>query len=48
MSDFLYHDLSLNPGPVLRGFASMIGRSKDELVTPAEYAAFVDGRRQRL
>jgi DNA helicase II / ATP-dependent DNA helicase PcrA len=44
MSGFLYHDLSLNPGPVLRGFASMIGRAKDELVTPAEYAAFVDGR----
>ena len=46
MSGFLYHDLSLNPGPVLRGFASMIGRAKDELVTPAEYAAFVDGRRR--
>jgi DNA helicase-2/ATP-dependent DNA helicase PcrA len=46
MSGFLYHDLSLNPGPVLRGFASMIGRAKDELVTPAEYGAFVDGRRR--
>lgn len=46
MSGFLYHDLSLNPGPVLRGFASMIGRAKDELVTPAEYAAFVAGRRR--
>src|SRR5664280_2799111 len=46
MSGFLYHDLSLNPGPVLRGFASMIGRAKDELVTPADYAMFVDGRRR--
>jgi DNA helicase-2/ATP-dependent DNA helicase PcrA len=46
MSGFLYHDLSLNPGPVLRGFASMIGRAKDELVTTAEYTAFVDGRRR--
>ena len=46
MSGFVYHDLSLNPGPVMRGFASMIGRAKDELVTPAEYAAFVDDRRR--
>jgi DNA helicase-2/ATP-dependent DNA helicase PcrA len=46
MSGFLYHDLSLNPGPVLRGFASMIGRAKDELVTPADYSTFVDGRRR--
>ena len=46
MSGFVYHDLSLNPGPVLRGFAAMIGRAKDELVTPVDYAAFVDGRRR--
>lgn len=46
MGSFLYHDLSLNPGPVLRGFAAMIGRAKDELVTPADYAAYVDGRRE--
>lgn len=46
MSGFSYHDLSLNPGPVLRGFAAMIGRAKDELVTPADYAAFVDDRRR--
>jgi DNA helicase-2/ATP-dependent DNA helicase PcrA len=46
MGGFLYHDLSLNPGPVLRGFAAMIGRAKDELVTPAEYAAFAESRRQ--
>ncbi len=45
MGGFLYHDLSLNPGPVLRGFVSMIGRAKDELVTPAEYAAFAETRR---
>ena len=44
MSGFIYHDLALNPGPILRGFASMIGRAKDELVTPGEYASFVDGR----
>jgi DNA helicase-2/ATP-dependent DNA helicase PcrA len=46
MSGFSYHDLSLNPGPVLRGFAAMIGRAKEELVTPADYATFVDGRRR--
>ena len=46
MGGFLYHDLALNPGPVLRGFVSMIGRAKDELVTPAEYAAFVEGKRR--
>jgi DNA helicase-2/ATP-dependent DNA helicase PcrA len=46
MSGFSYHDVSLSPGPVLRGFAAMIGRAKDELVTPADYAAFVDGRRR--
>ena len=46
MSGFVYHDLLLNPGPVLRGFAAMIGRAKDELVTPVDYAAFVDGRRR--
>jgi len=46
MADFVYHDLSLNPGPVLAGFAAMIGRAKDELVTPAEYAAYVDGKRR--
>jgi DNA helicase II / ATP-dependent DNA helicase PcrA len=46
MAGFLYHDLSLNPGPVLHGFASMIGRAKDELVTPADYSTFVDGRRR--
>ncbi|MGA2513512.1 MAG: ATP-dependent DNA helicase [Candidatus Limnocylindrales bacterium] len=45
MSNFVYHDVSLNPGPVLRGFADMIGRAKDELVTPAEYAAFVENKR---
>ena len=45
MSHFLYHDLSLNPGPILRRFAEMIGRAKDELVTPAEFAAFVERKR---
>jgi len=46
MSHFLYHDLSLNPGPVLRRFSEMIARAKDELVTPDEFAAFVEGRRR--
>jgi superfamily I DNA/RNA helicase/RecB family exonuclease len=46
MDGFLYHDLSLNPAQVLRGFAAMIGRAKDELVTPAEYAAYAEGRRK--
>jgi len=46
MAGFVYHDLSLNPGPVLHGFADVIGRAKDELVTPAEYAAYVDGKRE--
>jgi len=46
MSRFLYHDLSLNPGPILRRFAEMIARAKDELVTPAEFAAFVERKRQ--
>ena len=46
MNGFVYHDLSLNPGPVLRGFAAMIGRAKDELVTPVDYATFVAGRRR--
>ena len=46
MGHFLYHDLSLNPGPILRGFAEMIARAKDELVTPAEFASFVERKRQ--
>jgi len=46
MSDFLYHDLSLNPGPILRRFAEMIGRAKDELVTPVEFEEFVERKRQ--
>ena len=45
MSHFLYHDLSLNPGPILRRFADVIARAKDELVTPAEFAAFVERKR---
>jgi DNA helicase II / ATP-dependent DNA helicase PcrA len=46
MSHFLYHDLALNPGPILRRFSEMIARAKDELVTPAEFAAFVERKRQ--
>src|SRR3972149_1314282 len=45
MGHFLYHDLSLNPNPVLGRFADMISRAKDELVTPDEFAAFVEARR---
>ena len=45
MGHFLYHDLSLNPNPVLGRFADMISRAKDELVLPAEFAAFVEARR---
>ncbi len=46
MSHFLYHDLGINPGPALRRFSEMIGRAKDELVTPAEFGAFVERKRQ--
>jgi DNA helicase-2/ATP-dependent DNA helicase PcrA len=46
MSHFLYHDLSLNPSPILSRFAEMISRAKDELVTPAEFAAFVERKRR--
>src|SRR5207249_3024980 len=39
MRHFLYHDLSLNPLPILGRFAEMISRVKDELVTPEEFGA---------
>ena len=45
MSHFLYHRLDRDPMPTLGGFADMISRAKDELVTPAEYAAFVERRK---
>jgi hypothetical protein len=46
MRHFLYHRLERDPLPTLGGFAEMISRAKDELVTPAEYAAFVERRKQ--
>ena len=46
MSHFLYHRLERNPLPTLGGFADMISRAKDELVTPAEYADFVARRKE--
>jgi DNA helicase-2/ATP-dependent DNA helicase PcrA len=45
MGHFLYHDLSLNPEPVLGRFAELISRAKDELLTPSEFAAYVEGQR---
>ncbi len=45
LGHFLYHDLSLNPNPVLGRFADTISRAKDELVTPDEFAAFAEARR---
>ena len=44
MREFLYYDLSWNAMATFGRFAEMISRAKDELVTPAEYAAYA--RRQ--
>jgi len=38
MRHFLYYDLSWNAMDTFGGFAEMISRAKDELVTPGEYA----------
>jgi superfamily I DNA/RNA helicase len=46
MGHFLYHDLALNPDPVLGRFAELISRAKDELLTPSEFAAYVEGQRK--
>ncbi len=43
--DFLYHPMARDPNAAGR-FADVIGRAKDELVTPAEFAAFAQGRRE--
>ncbi|CAN5574096.1 hypothetical protein BH23CHL6_BH23CHL6_08680 [soil metagenome] len=42
---FLYHPMARDPGAANR-FAEMIGRAKDELVTPEEYMAFAHARRE--
>src|SRR5687767_4511152 len=43
-ANFLYHPLARDPNAG-SGFADVIGRAKDELVTPAEYAAYARGKR---
>ena len=43
--DFLYHPMARDPNSAGR-FADVIGRAKDELVTPAEFAAFAQGKRE--
>jgi len=45
MRDFLYFDLSWNEMTTFGGFADMISRAKDELVTPDAYAEFAAARR---
>jgi DNA helicase II / ATP-dependent DNA helicase PcrA len=45
LAHLLYHNVATNPGFVLGGFADMISRAKDELVTPAEFAAHVGARK---
>ena len=41
---FLYHPVARDPNAG-RGFADVISRAKDELVTPGEYAEFAERRR---
>ncbi|HEY5489317.1 MAG TPA: ATP-dependent DNA helicase [Candidatus Limnocylindrales bacterium] len=43
--DFLYHPMARDPNSAGR-FADVIGRAKDELVTPPEFAAFARGKRE--
>src|SRR5206468_402805 len=43
--DFLYHPMARDPNSAGR-FADVIGRAKDELVTPVEFAAFAHGKRE--
>jgi superfamily I DNA/RNA helicase/RecB family exonuclease len=45
MREFLYYDLSWNAMDTFGGFAEMISRAKDELVTPAAYADHARGQR---
>ena len=42
---FLYHAMARDTNAAGR-FADVIGRAKDELVTPAEYLAYAHARRQ--
>lgn len=46
MRHFLYHDLAVNPNPTLGRFAQLISRAEDELVTPEEFAAFVEAKKR--
>jgi superfamily I DNA/RNA helicase/RecB family exonuclease len=43
--DFIYHPMARDPNSAGR-FAEVINRAKDELVTPAEFAAFAQGRHE--
>jgi superfamily I DNA/RNA helicase/RecB family exonuclease len=43
--EFLYHPMARDPNSAGR-FADVISRAKDELVTPAEFAAFAQGKRE--
>ncbi len=43
--DFIYHPMARDPNSAGR-FAEVINRAKDELVTPAEFAAFAQGKRE--
>ena len=43
--DFIYHPMARDPNSAGR-FADVIGRAKDELVTPPEFAAFAQGKRE--
>src|SRR4051794_41872931 len=43
--DFLYHPMARDPNSAGR-FADVISRAKDELVTPAEFAAYAQGKRE--
>jgi superfamily I DNA/RNA helicase/RecB family exonuclease len=45
MRHFLYYDLSWNAMDTFGGFAEMISRAKDELVTPGEYADYAARQR---
>jgi superfamily I DNA/RNA helicase len=43
--DFIYHPMARDPNSAGR-FADVIGRAKDELVTPPEFAAFAQSKRE--
>jgi len=43
--DFLYHPMARDPNSAGR-FAEVISRAKDELVTPSEFAALAQGKRE--